>query len=83
MNADSRLLAKYANWFNIGHNNFEFLLEFGQFHAADAEPLVHTRIVLGPAYAQALAKLLNESMESYEQAFGPIPDAEDEEPERP
>jgi len=76
---DEYLLAKYANWFNIGHDNFEFVLDFGQSHA-DIEAITHTRLVLGPAYAKLLAKLLNESLGRYEEAFGAIPDAECEEP---
>lgn len=82
MDADRPLLARYANWFNIGHNNFEFVLDFGQFHAEEPNPLVHTRIVSGPAYAKVLAILLNESLDQYEAEFGPIPDAPGEEPRR-
>ena len=83
MDGEHPLLAKYANWFNIGHNNYEFVLDFGQFHAEEPAPLVHTRIVAGPAYAKTLAKLLNESLSRYEAVFGLIPDTEDEEPGRP
>jgi len=80
MAADQPLLAKYANWFNIGHNNHEFVLDFGQFHAGDGDPLIHTRIVSGPAYAKELATLLNESVGKYEAAFGPISSTGGEEP---
>jgi hypothetical protein len=73
MDNDPKLLARYANWFNIGHNNFEFVLDFGQDHAEQAGPMVHTRIVMGPAYAKELGRLLNESLERYEEAFGEIP----------
>lgn len=79
MTGDPPLLAKYANWFNIGHNNYEFLFDFGQFHGGDAEPMVHTRIIAGPAYAKALARLLNDSVDQYESAFGRISDPTDEE----
>ena len=81
MDAGRPLLAQYANWFNIGHNNFEFVLDFGQFHAEELQPLVHTRIVAVPSYAKTLARLLNESLCKFEAEFGPIPDADGEEPE--
>ena len=79
MGADKPLLAKYANWFNIGHDNFEFILDFGQSHDVGVEPIVHTRIVVGPAYAKLLARLLNDSLGRYEEAFWTISDAEGEE----
>lgn len=75
MHGDQPLLAKYANWFNIGHNNFEFILDFGQFHSHEDNSVVHTRIVVGPAYAKVFAKLLGESLGNYESEFGAIPDA--------
>ena len=80
MENDSKLLAQYANWFNIGHNNFEFVLDFGQHHADQAGASIHTRIVTGPAYAKVLSALLNESLERYEDAFGEIPDVDGEGP---
>jgi len=75
---DSSRLARYANWFNVGHNNFEFVIDFGQHHAGEESPLVHTRIVLSPAYAKVLGELLTESLLTYEQTFGDIPDVEGE-----
>ncbi len=80
MAADQPLLAKYANWFNVGHNNYEFVLDFGQFHVGEADPQIHTRIIAGPAYLKAFATLLNESVGKYEAAFGAISSAGDEEP---
>jgi hypothetical protein len=82
MAADQPMLAKYANWFNVGHNIYEFVIDFGQYHEGEAEPLMHTRIVTGPAYAKALAKLLNQSVEKYETEFGSICPAGEEEPGR-
>ncbi len=80
MAGDPPLLAKYVNWFNIGHNNYEFVLDFGQFHAAESDPLLHTRIVTGPAYAKALAELLSDSVRKYEAEFGRIGDGEESGP---
>jgi hypothetical protein len=60
--------ARYANYFQIGHNAFEFLLEFGQ-----QEARIHTRIYMSPQHARMFADLLMESLGKYEANFGPMP----------
>ena len=82
MERDRPVLAKYANAFQIGHNNFEFVLDFGQFDREGGDSLVHTRIVTAPAYAKVLWELLGESLRQYEAEFGPIPRVDNEEPEQ-
>jgi hypothetical protein len=67
---------RYANWFEIGHNEFEFILDFGQ-HYAGGEPdparvQRHTRIVTTPVYAKALLGLLGDVVGRYEGRFGVI-----------
>ena len=57
----------YANAFQIGHNEFEFLLEFGQ-----DEDDIHTRIYLCPMNAHILSELLRETLERHEQVFGKV-----------
>jgi len=59
--------ARYANFFQIGHNAFEFLLEFGQ-----PDALIHTRIYVSPQHARMFADLLTETLGKYEAAFGPM-----------
>lgn len=66
------LIARYANYFEIGHNAFEFIIEFGQFHEEADEATCHTRIVLNPLQASNLLQLLGESLERYKAAFGEI-----------
>jgi len=63
---------KYANYFEIGHNAFEFLLDFGQLYSDGKQEQIHTRIVTSPSYAKELLKVLGESVERYEQNFGSI-----------
>ncbi len=70
------LEGRYANYFTIGHNAFEFLLDFGQFYREDKEAQLHTRIITSPIYAKALFELLRESIDRYEQTFGAIPKEE-------
>jgi hypothetical protein len=64
---------RYANSFQVGHNAFEFFLDFGQVSPESAEVRFHSRIIAGPVFAKVLAKLLQESLDRYEQTFGPIP----------
>ena len=61
----------YANYFEVGHTAFEFVLDFGQRYGTVAAPC-HTRIVTSPVYAQALLETLRESLEQYVAAFGPL-----------
>ena len=56
---------RYANFFQIGHNPFEFLLEFGQ-----QDRGIHTRIYVSPQYARVLSDLLIETLRQHEREFG-------------
>ena len=67
-----QLEGRYANYFTVGHNAFEFVLDFGQFYPEGAEARLHTRIVTSPIYAKALFRVLLESIERYEKTFGGI-----------
>ena len=70
------LEGKYANYFQIGHNAFEFLLDFGQLYSDGREEHIHTRIITSPSYARELLKVLGESIEQYEETYGPIKQSE-------
>jgi hypothetical protein len=63
---------RYANHFSIGHNAFEVILQFGQFYEGNSKPVMHTRIVTSPAYAQSFLHLLSRSLAEYETTFGTI-----------
>ena len=64
---------RYANYFKVGHNAFEFLLDFGQLYGQMGSAPHHTRIVTTPVYAKTLLGILQESVDQYEQLFGTIP----------
>ncbi|MGB7947058.1 MAG: DUF3467 domain-containing protein [Candidatus Binatia bacterium] len=64
---------RYANYFTVGHNAFEFVFDFGQLHAEGRPAPSHTRIITTPVYAKSLLGLLQESIHQYEQLFGTIP----------
>ncbi len=70
--ADSRPEGRYANYFEIGHNAFEFLMDFGQCYQESNNAQIHTRIITGPGYAKALSKTLREAIDAYEKVYGPI-----------
>ena len=71
--ATGELEGRYANYFKVGHNAFEFLLDFGQFYAESHRAQFHTRIITNPTYAKALFDLLRDAIAQYEQTFGDVP----------
>jgi hypothetical protein len=76
------LEGRYANYFKVGHNAFEFLLDFGQFYPEAEHARLHTRIITSPQYAMALLETLREAIDRYEQSFGPISGVSEERPPR-
>lgn len=71
-NNNCHVEGRYANFFKIGQNAFEFVLEFIQFYPDNEEEHLHTRIITSPIYAKAFSIMLQKSIEKYEQAFGKI-----------
>jgi len=51
---------RYANFFQIGHSAYEFLMEFGQ-----QDGNIHTRIYLSPQHARILSDLLQEALREH------------------
>lgn len=81
MNSEDKpknLEARYTNYFEVGHNAFEFIFDFGQYHQEDAGARMHSRIVTGPVYAKLLADLLRDAVQRYETEHGVIQPVEDE-----
>lgn len=66
------LEGRYANYFKVGYNAFEFVLYFGQYYPEDEGAQLHTRIVTGPSYAKALLEFLQDCIDKYELEFGAI-----------
>jgi hypothetical protein len=71
MNNSNSIEGKYANYFQIGQNAIEFILEFGQLYSDETLPLLHTRIVTSPSYARDLLILLKEALAEHESQYGP------------
>ncbi|HZT75348.1 MAG TPA: DUF3467 domain-containing protein [Vicinamibacterales bacterium] len=59
----------YANYFEVGHTAFEFVIDFGEAYT-NRDTSCHTRIVTSPTYARALLKTLSEAVEEYTRRFG-------------
>jgi hypothetical protein len=66
------LLARYANYFMVGHNPNEFIVDFGQCDVGGEAQKIHTRIVTAPFYAKAFLNVLQQSINEYEEQFGAI-----------
>jgi hypothetical protein len=68
---------KYANYFEVGYNPFEFYIDFGQYDPQSEKVQMHTRIVTNPACAKMMGETLSSSVESYEREHGAIPASSD------
>lgn len=79
-NANDFLLAGYANYFEVGHNAFEFLIDFGQIDPRSGDVNISSRLALGPTHAKLFARLLQGAIEKFEDEYGLIPAVRDEEP---
>jgi len=73
-----QLEARYTNYFEVGHNAFEFIFDFGQYHPENSEARMHSRIVTGPVYAKLMAELLQDAVKRFEQEHGVIQPVDDE-----
>lgn len=71
------LKGRYTNYFEVGHNAFEFLFDFGESYDEDSQVRFHTRIVTAPTYATVLLETLRGSIDHYQQSFGLIPKPEE------
>jgi len=68
----SQLEGRYANYFKIGYNPYEFVLDFSQHYGESEEAELCTRIITSPIYACELMKTLKESIVQYEERFGAL-----------
>ena len=78
--AHKNLHQRYANYFKVGYNAFEFIIDCCQCYDEEGERQFTTRIVTGPVYAKALLETLQKSVTEYEQKFGIIEEKTAEKP---
>ena len=69
---NNKLEGQYANYFKVGHNAFEFVIDFGQYYPGTDQAELCSRIVTSPVYAMSLLNVLSESIGQYEKKHGPI-----------
>jgi hypothetical protein len=67
-----KIEGKYANFFKVGYNAFEFVMDFGQFYPGTDEAELSVRVITSPFYAKAFLTTLKESMAAYERTYGAI-----------
>jgi hypothetical protein len=61
--------SRYANYFQIGFNAYEFVIDFGLAYPPDEGPY-HTRIVTNPGVARDLSETLGRSLQDHEREYG-------------
>ena len=61
---------RYANVFQVGHNAFEFVIDFGQQYGHGERARFHTRIITNPAHIKALIDTLGDSLRHYSSEYG-------------
>jgi hypothetical protein len=67
---DPQLEARYADYYKVGHNAYEFFIGFAHYDADIHHTAFYTRIIAGPAYIRMLLRLLSNSVAQYEKKFG-------------
>jgi hypothetical protein len=70
--SQKKLEGRYANYFKVGYNAFEFVFDFGQYYPETDEAELYTRIITNPSYAKIFFETLKESIDRYEEVFGAI-----------
>lgn len=65
-------MGTYANLAIITHSSSEFILDFVRVLPGVPKAPVESRVILAPEHAKRLLHALEENIEKYEQAFGPI-----------
>jgi hypothetical protein len=61
---------RYVNYFKIGHNAFELIIDCGQCYSDKEEPHLHTRIITSPVYGKALLETLRDCLNEHEKVYG-------------
>jgi hypothetical protein len=80
--ADDRphIIAGYANYFEVGHNAFEFLIDFGQIDPQSGAIRINSRLAVGPTHAKLFARLIGGAVTQYETQYGVIADVREDDP---
>ncbi len=63
----------YVNFLSVFHNQAEFIMDFGRIVPGKPEVKILSRLMTNPIALKQVVRTLNENLERYEKAFGPIP----------
>jgi len=75
---EARVLeGRYANYFKVGHNAAEFIIDFGQCYSGNDQAELYTRIITSPEYAKSLLETLQRAVAQYEKRTRAIPGEEE------
>ncbi|HUT03191.1 MAG TPA: DUF3467 domain-containing protein [bacterium] len=81
---DEASRGKYANFVNVWHSNYEFVIDLGQVMPGRNEIRVFDRIITNPLRAKLFWKALEMNIQKYEETFGtidierhPLPEGQD------
>lgn len=72
INENGKPEGKYANYFKIGNNELEFILDFGQYDPEKESAILYTRIVTNPVNAKEFLKTLQKAIKKHEADYGNI-----------
>jgi hypothetical protein len=70
----------YSNLVLINHTENEFVLDFAFIQPANGRAKVRTRIISSPRHTKRLLQALQKNLERYEERFGAIDIAAEEDP---
>lgn len=73
----------YSNLAIVGFTPTEFIMDFVFHHPGMPRANVQSRVVMSPAQAKRLVRLLEQNMANYEKTNGPIALPEDVKPQAP
>lgn len=73
---------QYANLATIAHSNSEFVIDFIRLMPGTPKAKVKSRIIISPDHAKRLLYALQDNIDKFENAFGPIKQS-DENPKFP
>jgi hypothetical protein len=68
------LKGTYSNLMQIIHTKEEFILDF--FLVSPPNGVLNSRVIMSPGHLKRMIKALQENLESYEEKFGKIQEAE-------
>lgn len=73
--SDQELQGRYSNLLRITHTREEFFLDFIQL--APPQGVVTARVVTSPGHLKRIVRALGTNLARYEEAFGPIAEADE------